>query len=235
MTPMNQRRPDIENIIERTFYIRTSFESGTALVIEFDKHQYLITAKHVVIAKSGRIVPGDTIQIYPDSGRGMEVPVKAIATNPEDPDKGGIDVAVLELSQTIDFDGESPVVGCPDDLFITQNMAMPSTEHFAEFGTSFGVTTRSGTIAKIVSPDNRGPYSGDFLIGIEAYPGFSGSPIICWDSDGQTVLVGVAARYSWRKYTTFGSVPIHSGFIGCFHIQHAFDLIRTIRGPSEPA
>ena len=225
---MNQAGSDIANLIERTFHIRTSVNGGTAFAIEQDDRQYWITAKHVIEGAADRVLPGETVRIYTEDGQAVVTPVQRIFASPGDIGGGAVDVAVLELARRFTFDGESPTIGCPEDLFVTQNVAMPSAEHWTAFGTELGITTRTGTIAKVVKPEYQGSATGDFLVDIEAYQGFSGGPIIYWDSDGKARLAGVAARLSWRQIPSFGSSPVHTGFIGCFHIQHALDLIQAV-------
>ena len=225
---MNQARPDIGNVIERTVHIRTSIDSGTSFAIEHEDHQYLVTAKHVISNGIDGVRPEETIRLYTDDRRMMVASVQRPAASGDEPNSGGVDVAVLELSQRISFAGNSPAIGRPEDLFVTQNISMASTEHLIAFGTDFGITTRTGTIAKIVNPNNRGAFTGDFLVDIEAYHGFSGSPVIYCDSEGQARLVGVAARMSWRTIPTFGAAPVPSGLIGCLHIQRAIGLLQTL-------
>ena len=226
---MKKARSEITNIIERTFHIRTSFDSGTAIAIEVGGNQFFVTAKHLVMSGAGGVMKGETIRLYTDAGQILLPNVAEIAVGEGVPDQGGVDVAVLKLNQLFNFNGESPTTVRPEDLFVTQRVAMPSAEHWTAFGISFGITTRTGTIAKIVKPENRGLTTGDFLVGMEAYQGFSGSPIVCYDEEGQIGLAGVAARLSWRPIQVFGPGPVHTGFIGCFHIQHALQLIQNMR------
>ena len=220
---MNQDRASIESIIERTLYIRTPFEWGTVLAIEYENQQFLVTAKHVV----DKLLPGETISLHSEQGVAEVSPVK-IKLSGGDPDNGDVDVAVLEMPLKIPFRGSTPHIGIPEDLFVPQSVAMPTAEYFGTFNTGFVVTTRTGSIAAIVKPEHRGPFTGDLLVGIEAYQGFSGSPIIYWDAEGQAKVAGVAARLSWRTIPAFGPRPVHSGFIGCFHISHVFDLMRDL-------
>ena len=226
---MKQSRPDITNIIERTLYIKTAFSTGTAFAIDLAGNQYLVTAKHIVISNTDSVLPGETIRLYNDIGQLVVTQVVQNVASPGDPDQGGVDVAVLKLSQLLNFNGKSPNTVRPEELFITHRVAMPSAENFIDFGTSFGITTRTGTIAKIGKPGNRGRAAGDFLVEMEAYPGFSGSPIISFDEEGKAAVAGVAARWSWRSIAAFGPARVHTGFIGCFHIQHALQLIQNMQ------
>ena len=234
---MNQVRPDISSVIERTFHLRSSAGTGTAFVIEFNGEQFLVTARHNVtktanFSELDDVRPRQIIRLYFDESREgvgeIIAPVEQIAVGCGDPDNGGVDVAVLKLSEGLEFDSESPALGRPEDLFVTQHVAMSTTEFWLAFGTGFVIVTRTGTIAKIVKPGHRTSLTGDLLVEIEAYPGFSGSPIMYWDEKRQARPAGVAARFSWRTMQTFGPNPVHSGFIGCFRIQHALDLIWTM-------
>ena len=45
---------EIANMVQRTFCIRYFSSIGTAFVIEEDEHQYLVTAKHMVVTGSNR-------------------------------------------------------------------------------------------------------------------------------------------------------------------------------------
>ena len=218
---MNHARQDIANIIERTVGIRTSANVGTAFVIEYSDQQYLVTAKHVV----NDLLPGETIRLFLEQG--MEVrPIGRIEVSRGDPDSGDVDVAVLQLDQLLPFQDNPPALGRLEELFVPQPVAMPTAEHWVGFGTGFVITTRTGSIGKIVKPEHRTNHTGDFLAEIKAYPGFSGSPIVCWDEGGQARLAGVATRFSWLTVQQLG--PVHSGYIGCFHIQHAVDLIGSM-------
>ena len=156
---MNQARESIEGVIERTFHIRTMFNSGTAFVIENNDQQYLITAKHIVDG----VLLGETVRLSSGLGITVVAPVE-IAVGKGQPDQGGVDVAVLKVPQVFSFQSSTPALGRPEDLFVPQNIAMPTAEHFHDFGTGFGVTTRTGTIAAIVKPEHRGPYTGDLLV-----------------------------------------------------------------------
>ena len=221
---------EIANMVQRTFHIRHSFASGTAFAIEQDDHQYLVTAKHVIVTSQDSIRQGETIRLYSDEGQLMVFPVVRMAACDGDPDSGGIDVAVLELSDKIPFGGRSPGTGLPEDLHVAQNIIMPTAEFSTAFGSAFGIGVRTGSVTKLIlRPETRGPYSGDFLVAMEAYPGFSGSPLLSWNEEGKVVLVGMTARFSWRNIPAFNNAPVHTGVIGCFHIAYALEVIRAMR------
>ena len=199
------------------------------MAIEYGNSHYLVTAKHVVSIGSNQVLPGETIRIYGDDGRLSLVAVKHIAFSHGDPNKGDSDVAVLQPTLPFNFGATSPAIARPDEIWVPRNVAMLSSEHYTAFNPTFGITTRVGNVAKIVTPQMRGPFTGDFMMHTIAYPGFSGSPIITWSECGSPTLAGIAARYSYRAVPQFGIERAHTGFIGCFHVQHAIDLITVLQ------
>ena len=208
--------------MERTLHIRTPANNGTAFAINVGDQQYLITAKHMV----GGILPGETVRVQTKlSVEAMSFAEVALGVG--DPGEGGVDVAVLRPMKPLSFRSDPPALGRQEDMFVTQNVSMPTAEHFGQFE-SLGapvVVVRTGTVAAIV--ESRSTHTGDLLVGIGAYPGFSGSPVVYWDRKGRPRIGAVAARWSHRSLVPeLGSDRIHSGFIGCFHIGHALDLIR---------
>ena len=221
----NGQRPNLDDLLERTVRIQTIFGNGTALAIDHGERQYLVTAKHVVAIPANQVLANETIRVNPEVGHLGIATVKDVLISPDDPDTGGIDVAVVELSRPIPFTGQSPNLGKPEDLYVTQHVGMSGAEHWDAFTPSVGITTRTGSVAKIIQPEHRGPYTGDFLVDMEAYQGFSGSPVFDWDQEGHLSVVGIAARLSWRLIPAFGTSPVHTGLIGCFHIERAIELI----------
>ena len=224
---MNEARVNIQSVIERTCYIKARATWGTAFAIESNERQYLITAKHIVDNAAGRVQSGEEVAIYSDCGPKVVTPLR-IEVSDGDPDQGAGDVAALQMPRPLSFQSRTPTLARREDLFVTQRVAMPTAEYFGVFGPPFVVTTRTGTISAIMKRGHRGPYTGDFLLGIEAYQGFSGSPVIYWDTEGQPRLAGVAARLSWRAIPVLGPGSVHTGFIGCFHISHALELVRAM-------
>ena len=217
----------IRDVIERTLYIQTSVLSGTAVAVDAGSRQFLVTAKHVVEQPDRSIAPDEQIVIGHDAGIAHATSLKAVSTSCGDPDSGDVDIAVLELHQKLSFSALSPTLANRGDVYLLQTVCMPTAELWLNFGPQFGMPVRTGNIAR-VQPDDRGPYTGDFLISIVAYPGFSGSPIVCWDEGRTPQLAGIAARYSWHESPEFGPGRFSTGVLGCFFIDHAVDLIRSM-------
>ena len=225
---MVQKRTSIAGIMERTLLIATLTEPkewGTAFAMEFGDQQYLITANHV----AADFLPKRTSLFISSNGRLETTPADVVLSD-GDPDKGAVDVAVLRLPEPLSFRSKTPTPGRPEELFVTQRVAMPTAEHFGHHAANRAplVVTRTGSVAAILDPAERGPYTGDMMLNMLAYPGFSGSPIIYWDRKGRPKIGAVAARYSWNSIPDFEPGKVNSGFIGCFHIKHALNLIRSI-------
>ena len=221
---MNPNPASIEGIIERTLHIQLIGESGTAFALDLDGQQYLVTAKHV----GASLLPGETIRISSHRGTWVNAPIK-INVSEGDPNQGDTDVAVLQMPSPLPFQSGTPILGSPEELYVTQNVAMPTAEVYSLFRGEFGVVTRTGTIAAIRTSEHPTPLAGDFLVGIEAYPGFSGSPVIYWDSTGEARLVAIATRLFPVPIQGFGPEHINLGFVGCFNIHHALELVRVIQ------
>ena len=218
---MIRKRADIRGIIERTLRITTLNGNATAFAVDIDDRQYLVTAKHV----ADKILVGETVRIQGEPGVAIVSP-DGIALGDGNADEGGVDVAVLRLNNPIPFQSHPLPLGSPEDFFITQDVAIPTTEHFVQFENFRPplVVTRTGTVAALV--ESRGMHTGDMLVEIQAYPGFSGSPVVYWDAKERPRVGAVAARWSYRApLSELGPNSIHSGFIGCFHIHHVSDLI----------
>ena len=159
---MRQVRSNLEDVISRTFHIRTTVDSGTGVVIELDNQQYLVTAKHSVATGTNEVLPDETIRAYGNDGQLTAVKVNNMASTSDDPDQGGTDVAAWELTQPLHYDSDSPAMSIGDELSVLQPVAILSAKHYAAFGPAFGIITRSGNVAKIVKPGMRGKYTGDF-------------------------------------------------------------------------
>ena len=121
---MNPDRTSMEGIAERTFYIQTLSESGTTFAITCDDQQYLITAKHIV----DKVLPGETVRIHSNHGVAIVSPIK-IEISDGDPDQGDVDVAVLQMPRPLPLQSNTPALGSPEDLFVSQNVAMPTAEY----------------------------------------------------------------------------------------------------------
>ena len=219
---------EITTIIERTFHIRTPIGVGTAFFIDVEDSQYLITAKHVIANAVDSLAPAESIRIGSDSGSTAVVHVARLATGAGDPDAGGIDIAVLELQRKFPFSYTSPPIAGPQDLYPTQEVIMPSAELWTAFGSASGITFRNGSISRVNRLPERSVHMGEFTVAIEAYGGFSGSPVFCRDEEKTLKLAGVAARYSWQQIPNLGNAFVHTGMLGCFYMQHALDAINDL-------
>ena len=216
----------IDNLVRRTFYLYTSISgsNGTIFAIEVERQQFWITAKHLV----QHLLEGETVRLLDNEGVVHISSIQGLAVSEGNPDEDGADMAVLKLSPRINLPLPVPLLGNKDDLFLTQRIAMISGENWPDYGATLGTVVRSGSIAKLVPEGQRNSASGEFVVDVQAYPGFSGSPIIYWDSSGQARIAGVAARFTRRVHNMFGTHSLHTGLIGCYHIADALNLISSM-------
>ena len=202
----NPSRPRIDNVVERTLYIQVPSESGTAIALEVGDRQFLVTAKHIVEQPGRRIFPGDPVAVSRDDGTVHQATVKKAAASLGEPDAGGVDIGVIELNEWLVFAGQSPAIAARGDLYILQPVGLCTGEFWLNFGSEFGMPVRTGTVARI-QPDKRGRATGEFMITVPVFPGASGSPVICWDDDGNPLLAGIQARWSFREVPALAARP----------------------------
>ena len=193
----------LASILERTFRIKTAVDFGTAFIVEGKQGQFLITAWHLVSGESDHHQVGETIRLYGNEGLKIVSPVANLWTPSGELDEGAGDIAVMKLGDRLEFETPKPVVGWDDEVFVPQEVVMPTSETYSIDPHTLGVTTKSGTVARVVRDERRNSVSGDFMVAIEAYPGFSGSPILTRRLNGDVRLVGLAARWSWRTVPEF--------------------------------
>ena len=227
---MTQAWTGLDDAINRIVRVRTQFESGaTAFIIEWKGNQYVVTAGHNVCDNTGSIQPLETIRICTDGQEERLITVKDVVIAPGDTlkkpeDVGGleVDLAVIEPTEKIEVKGNMPALGHQENLSVSQEIVMVSTDLWDQFG----IVARVGTVAKI--PKSRMPYSGDILVNVRGFPGFSGSPIFYQNAKGRLSIGGVATHWSRRVVPQLGQQPVLAEMIGCFHIKYVVALIEKI-------
>ena len=236
MLTLTETRPSLSSIVNRTFHIVTHVDFGTAFAIEVECEQYLVTAKHILTDGTKSLQKGEMFDLFTDNGTRIRPTVARIMVQKGEPSEGGIDVGVLRVRQPLSLDDNYPELGRREELFLTQTVAMTTTEHWRTLQGKLGVVTRTGSIAKFIDASSRNSCTGDFLLAMEAYPGFSGSPVVYWDEAGSVRIAGVASRWSWgqvsHRTSPLNGAFVHTGFTGCFHIDHVMELINQPRTAS---
>ena len=76
---MNKVRSNLEDVISRTFHIRTTVDNGTGVFIELDNRQYVVTAKHLVATIADSVLESKE----PAGQRGDYVPCSEVSLDPK--------------------------------------------------------------------------------------------------------------------------------------------------------
>ena len=220
------------NVIHRTFFIRYGDLSGTALAIDRDHRQYLVTARHVVAG----IATGEVLHVYHER-QWKEVTVQVVGLG-----AGDVDVAVLALpiqiapplplepsSAGLAFGQAVYFLGFPfgwtgDGENINRDFPIPFVKSGVMSAFIFGEDSRiyidghnnkgfSGGPVVFVpmgSPTNELKLAGV----VSNYP-VSREPVV--DAQGQPILGADAAPVAY--------VQENPGFVVAFDVRHATDLI----------
>ena len=212
----------LDEVVKRTFFLRTEQGRGTAVAVQVNQADYLLTAKHMVVTPSGQIEPNDHVFLYNDQGEKCSMQIALAHIPPGEPDKGGADVALLKPASPLAIDGV-PLVRPTVPLGVGEDLVAVSAENWESLGPAFGLIVRTGKLARLVRREHRTGASGEFLVEMLAYPGFSGSPLLRRSDDGDCEIIGVASRWSYRNVSALG-YSVHTGVIGCFSVEHAFNL-----------
>lgn len=212
----------LDEVVERTFFIRTEQGCGTAAAVQINQADYLLTAKHLVATPSGQIEPNDHVFLYNDQGEKCSTQIALAHIPSGEPNEGGVDVALLKPASPLAID-DVPLVRPAVPLGVGEDLVAVSAENRESFGTAFGLVIRTGKLARLVKREHRIGASGEFLVEMLAYPGFSGSPLLRRSDDGECEIIGVASRWSYRNISALG-YSVHTGVIGCFTVEHAFNL-----------
>lgn len=209
------------NILQRVFALRVGMEQATGFTIEVDNRQYLITARHVVSNSP------PAIEICHDN-KWVKVPIKLLGVEPE-----GVDIAVIVLPQQLSsllpiqlgikgsfLSQDVFFVGFPYGIMIdghalNAGFPMPLVKHgiIAAFGNGSGAP---------------------FLVDGINNPGFSGGPVIRSDNPKNPTIIGVVSGYKSvqesvykeKDKTTDLTVPINTGLLVAFNIEHAINAIK---------
>ena len=221
---MSQSWDGIEDAIARTFRVKTCIDSATAFVIERGNRQFLITAGHLMRDAVREVMQGETVRITREGHSDEElVRVRNIAIKTLDDQGQGVDVAVLETEDRIHIDNNELPTGHREELTPIQPVVMVSADLWER---GMGIVARRGAVVKTVATPNG--LTGDLLVNVHAFRGFSGSPVLCMNSNGRLAIVGIAARWS-SAYFNFGeggTIPVLTEMVGCYHVKHAVDLMR---------
>jgi S1-C subfamily serine protease len=216
-------------ILQRTIFIKSGNEAGTAFAVDHKGSLYLITARHVVAALPST---GGKIQIrQKGEWKDYEV-IKKIFPSSDD-----VDIAVLQTNEKlptaygIKWTGTSGVTFGQQVWFLGYPYGLGSK--FANGELPF---IKRGTMSAI---DGSNPEAIVLYIDGFNNPGFSGGPIIYWSfSDHIIQILGVVKGYQPEsaKVMVNGvqqdtALLVNSGILIGYSVKHAFDAIEQADTP----
>ena len=220
-------------ILRKVIHIRSASGSGTALTIEVDAKQYVLTAAHLVDT-----VANGTLEVQ--EARDAWRPVRVAVVGTTDP---ALDVAVLAAEEqltpaidirlgtnTVEFGQSVRMLGYPYDLDIG---------HLPSFRNSPLPMVRSGILSSFSTFDSH-PRILQLLIDTHGNPGFSGGPVILRRPKREntfetewTVVGVVTGRVMEQLAVTspsgarVGTAAVDAGIVRATSIDAALALIRA--------
>lgn len=210
------------NAIQRVFLIKYQDSIGSSFTIDIDNKQYLITAKHVV----GGIKTVDKIEILRNN-KWAEFNVKTISCRNPD-----VDIIVLVLPSQISpsFKLEPTL----DDIILSQDVFFLGFPFQIYSSTMIVLNNfypfpfiKKGILSAI---DLRDKASKILYIDGNNNPGFSGGPIIFYDSDNKKWKVaGVVSGYKIQLNEVIKTellAKANSGILIGYAIDSAVEAIR---------
>lgn len=178
-------------IVRRVYRIRYEAERGSAFSIEVNGRQYLVTAGHVVPG----IGTGDTFYLWKDgSWQSHQTKVVGWSKKP--------DIAVLAIEQALR--AEDPIGTMIQGLTLGQDvffLGFPFDiipDFAAELNDGYPLPlVKKGCLSMLSGPSTRGL----FLVDAHNNPGFSGGPLVFYDSNRTLKVAGVVSgyRYEYRE------------------------------------
>lgn len=206
---------------DRTFHIAHGDGEGTAVALDFDGKQYLVTANHVVAGIAG----DDEIEIF-HGGQWKRLPVTLTGLS-------NADVAVLSpgaqlahKEMVLDCGGANFFVG-EDVFFVGFPHGMSGVGLESPFPTPL---LKKGTISAGAGK----PGDAIFYLDGHTNPGFSGGPVYKLEQLKPKLLMiissltGEASEVLDQHGNPTGMcVYQNSGIITAVHVSHALDLIKA--------
>lgn len=211
-------------ILQRTFKLKSSDSVGTCFTIDVEGRQYLVTARHLVDS----LTSAGTLQIWHDKmWKNVEVTLVGHGT-------GHIDISVLAPNITIS--GNYP-------LELEGSCRLAQDVYFLgfpyEMGSEVGSMNRDFPIPMVKKGIISGFHkeAGANVLYLDGHnnPGFSGGPVVCEEVSVQeetTSVIGVVSGYRYDavpiyldKDKTTLTYHANTGIVIAIGIKHALDLI----------
>jgi len=216
------------NVLQRTLWIRCGARYGTSFTIEVDRHQFLVTAKHVVDRHHDQ-----PVEIFTEGSW------RPLGGTPVQGDPEWTDVAMFAPSRVLTpalptlFNHEGAAVG--QQLFILGfpfDPAEPLSHLVHLQGLGPVPMVKGGHLAAFMKTPGAGHLS--MLLDCYANEGFSGGPVVGFTdkAPGQIAIMGLVSHYvpehkpvvAGNEMTTL-TAEHNPGILVTFDIGHAIDGI----------
>jgi len=210
------------NVITRVFHLKYGEGTGTCFAIDYDKKQYLVTAKHVI----SDLKDDDSVEIYYNSNW-VKVNVKIIGHHPT------ADVSVFCIDSLLAKHKLEPtsngIIYGQDTYFLGFPYRLQDEEG-GQLNRNFPMPlVKKATLSCFLSDD-----TGDFMLldGINN-PGFSGGPVVFTEPYKKEFKVaGIISGYKFSEEPTYMqnqqtpvTVRTNTGIIIAYEIKHAIEMI----------
>ena len=205
-------------VLQRVLCIRVGRNSGTAFLVEHDRKQYIVTARHVL----GDIGAGLSEVLVRHDKQWKRAPISTVALG-----EGKRDVAVLSH-----VGGPLAVVGAQPDLDVSVVFGQPVRFLGFPFGWDGGGEevangyplpyVKSGIVSAVIPPT--GPDDVTTLyIDAHGNAGFSGGPLVYEPIEKQAAfcIAGVIV-----DMVVDSSTNTHAGFVRAVGIKEVVDMIQ---------
>lgn len=216
------------NILNRTLFIKAA-EYGSAVVINVDGIEYVVTAKHLL-----PLTTISSIKIRSDENW-VEYIAQEIGRAP-----GEIDIAVLQVEKRFGLD-DLPAAADMGGLVLGQDVFFVGFPYKLEGPVGFVRDHRplgyvkKGTVSVLDSQDHP-------VLVIDAInnEGFSGGPVVFSEigrATNELKIAAIVSKYRTEQENVMGldgnktgqTIEYNTGFLYAYNIRFALDLIRAQR------
>ncbi len=213
-------------ILQRTYRIKYGKTEGTCFAVDYDRHQYVVTAAHILggIAAEDRVLifhektwKGLTVRTVGTADPAADVAVLAASVQLAPAHRIAADSRGVQLSQDVYF------LGFPYGLYLT----------VGDINHDFPLALIKKGIVSSLEFDRAGVRA--LLIDGHNNPGFSGGPVVFYPNGKKNLRVaGVVSGYKveWGNVFQQGQVvPLtvqqNTGIVVAYSIQYALNLIEA--------
>ena len=216
------------NILNRTLFISAA-EYGSAVVINVDGIEYVVTAKHLLPLATTTSIKIRSNETW------VEYRTKEIGRAP-----GEIDIAVLQIDKRFGVD-DLPAAADMGGLVLGQDVFFVGFPYKLEGPVGFVRDRRplgyvkKGTVSALDSQDHPA-----LVIDAINNEGFSGGPVVFAEigrAANELKIAAVVSKYRTEQEYVIGAdgnktgqtIEYNTGFLYAYNIRYALDLIRAQR------